>query len=47
MKRRSLNHQTKKVRDGKRKKSRYARKREYLHKAGLWGFQVAEPKPWK
>jgi len=27
--------------------SRYARKRAYLNKVGLWGFEVADPKPWK
>lgn len=28
-------------------KSRYALKREYCLKNGLWGFEVLEPKPWK
>ena len=27
--------------------SPYARKRDYLKKTGLWGWQVPEPKPWK
>lgn len=27
--------------------SSYARKSRYLKKAGLFGFQVPEPKPWK
>lgn len=27
--------------------STYARKRRWLHGSGLFGFQVAEPKPWK
>ena len=27
--------------------SEYARKRAYLNKHGLWGFEVPEPKPWK
>lgn len=29
------------------RKSKYARKAAYLHKHGLWGWQVPEPKPWK
>jgi hypothetical protein len=29
------------------KQSNYARKRDYLHKHGLWGWEVPEPKPWK
>ena len=28
-------------------KSRYARKRAYCRKHGVWGFDVPEPKPWK
>ena len=28
-------------------KSRYAKKKAYLNRNGLWGFQVSEPKPWK
>jgi hypothetical protein len=47
MKRRSLHKQQKKVRDGIRKDSRYKRKRQYLHKAGKWGWEIPEPKPWK
>ncbi len=27
--------------------SKYARKARYLKKAGLFGFQVPGPKPWK
>jgi hypothetical protein len=27
--------------------SKYARKRRYLKRHGLFGFQVPEPKPWK
>lgn len=27
--------------------SNYARKKRYLDKNGLWGFEVPEPKPWK
>jgi hypothetical protein len=27
--------------------SNYARKHSYLSRNGLWGFEVAEPKPWK
>lgn len=27
--------------------SRYARKRKYLARRGLWGWEVPEPKPWK
>jgi hypothetical protein len=46
MKRRSQIKKTKKVRDGKHRKSRYARKREYCIKNGVWGFEV-EDKPWK
>jgi hypothetical protein len=28
-------------------KSKYAKKKQYLHSNSLWGFEVAEPKPWK
>jgi len=28
-------------------KSQYARKATYLNSHNLYGFQVAEPKPWK
>ena len=27
--------------------SNYARKRAYLNKHGLWGWEVPAPKPWK
>lgn len=27
--------------------SKYARKKSYLASVGLFGFQVADPKPWK
>ena len=27
--------------------SQYARKHAYCSKHGVWGFEVAEPKPWK
>jgi hypothetical protein len=27
--------------------SKYARKKKYCDKNGVWGFEVAEPKPWK
>ena len=27
--------------------SKYARKRAWCHKHGVWGFEVREPKPWK
>lgn len=27
-------------------KSRYARKKEYCDKHGVWGFEVPTPKPW-
>lgn len=27
--------------------SKYARKRVYLARHGLWGSEVPEPKPWK
>lgn len=40
-------HAVKRERYATRGTSRYARKRAYLTKAGLWGFQVPEPKPWK
>uniref|UniRef100_A0A6M3JRP2 Uncharacterized protein n=1 Tax=viral metagenome TaxID=1070528 RepID=A0A6M3JRP2_9ZZZZ len=30
-----------------RKRSKYARKHDYLARVQLWGFQVPEPKPWK
>ncbi len=26
--------------------SRYARKKKYLDRNGLWGFEVPAPKPW-
>lgn len=26
--------------------SRYAKKRAYCHKHGVWGFEVLPPKPW-
>ena len=47
MKRRSVKSKKAKVRDGKLHQSRYARKKEYLHRKKLWGFEVPEPKPWK
>lgn len=28
-------------------KSRYARKREWLNRNGVHGFEVPNPKPWK
>jgi hypothetical protein len=28
-------------------KSRYARKRDWLHAHSMWGFDVPEPKPWR
>jgi len=28
-------------------KSKYRKKMEILHKSGLWGFEVPDPKPWK
>ena len=27
--------------------SQYARKHAYCSKHGVWGFEIAEPKPWK
>lgn len=27
--------------------SNYARKKIWLHKNAMWGFDVPEPKPWK
>lgn len=27
--------------------SRYARKKKYCDKHGVWGFEVPEPKPWR
>ncbi len=27
--------------------SQYAKKRKYCIKNGVWGFEVADPKPWK
>jgi hypothetical protein len=30
-----------------RKKSKYARKREYLHQESKWGFEFEDKKPWK
>jgi len=31
----------------KRPMSKYAKKRAFLHRHALWGWQVPEPKPWK
>jgi len=27
-------------------RSKYARKAAYLHKAGKWGWEIPNPKPW-
>ncbi len=32
--------------EGGKGNSRYARKAAYLHKNGLWGWEVPHPKPW-
>lgn len=49
MKRRKLTLRQKQSagRGTKLKRSNYARKREYLVKHGGFGFEYAEPKPWK
>lgn len=36
-----------KKKSGKRGKSPYQRKYEYLNRVGAWGFDVPHPKPWK
>jgi len=32
---------------GKRGKSEYRKKRDYLNSNGGWGFDIPHPKPWK
>jgi len=48
MKRNKINNKNRLVNKKKRRgKSQIAKKREYLNRTGLFGFEVPEPKPWK
>lgn len=55
MKRRTKRHEQRAKRRAAREagmrrpggKSMYARKRDYCHSHGVFGFEVATPKPWR